>query len=130
MAEGILRYLGKKDFLALSAGVKPGIIHPLSIMTMREIGMNIMSQRSKSVGEYKGWTMDYVITVCDNAKQSCPVFPAGTKMIHWNIEDPAEVEGSEEEKMIVFRRVRDELMSRISDLFNLPKNIAHFPESL
>ena len=117
MAEGILRHLGKKDFLALSAGMKPSIVHPLAIMAMAEIGMDIMSQRSKSAGEYKGWTMDYVITVCNNAKESCPVFPSTTKLIHWDIMDPVEAEGEEEEKMKVFRQVRDELISRICVLF-------------
>jgi arsenate reductase len=80
---------------------------------MREVGIDISGHRSKSLDEFVGQDFDYVITVCDNAKQSCPVFPAKTKRIHWSIEDPATVEGSEDERLAAFRRTRDELRARL-----------------
>lgn len=121
MAEGILRYLGKKDYLALSAGTKPSVVNPYAIQAMAEMGIDIMSQRSKSVEEYKGWTIDHVITVCDNARQVCPHFPSKTQVAHWHIEDPAEFQGEEEARMNIFRRARDELLDKICDCFNLDK---------
>ena len=79
---------------------------------MREVRVDISGHRSKSVDEFAGQDFDYVITVCDDAKQSCPVFPAETKRIHWSIEDPARVRGTEEERLTAFRRARDELRGR------------------
>ena len=76
---------------------------------MRELGIDISGQRSKSVEEFAGQKFDYVITVCDNAKESCPIFPDGTAMVHRSFEDPAAFEGSEEERLALFRRVRDGL---------------------
>jgi arsenate reductase len=78
---------------------------------MREIGIDISGHRSKSVDEFAGQAFDYVITVCDNAKESCPIFPATTKRIHWSLEDPAAVQGAEEQQLSEFRRVRDQLRS-------------------
>ena len=80
---------------------------------MREVGIDISGHRSKSVDEFAGQNFDYVITVCDNAKESCPIFPAKTKRIHWSIEDPAVVKGPEEERLTTFRRVREELRVRL-----------------
>jgi arsenate reductase len=80
---------------------------------MREVGIDISGHRSKSVDEFGGQDFDYVITVCDNAKESCPIFPAKTKRIHWSIEDPAAARGSEEERLNAFRRARDELRARL-----------------
>ena len=109
MAEGLLRHDGGAAFEVASAGTKPSHVRPEAIAAMHEIGIDISGHRSKSVDEFAGQAFDYVITVCDNAKESCPVFPATTKLIHWSLEDPAAVQGSEEERLAEFRRVRDQL---------------------
>jgi arsenate reductase (thioredoxin) len=116
MAEGLLRHMSGDKFEVSSAGVAPTHVRPEAIEVMREIGIDISGNRSKSVAEFAGWQFDYVITVCDNANQQCPMFPGKTKRIHWSIEDPAAVEGDEEAKLTVFRRVRDELRSRLKTL--------------
>jgi arsenate reductase len=113
MAEGLLRHDAGKVHEVFSAGTKPTHVRPEAISVMREVGIDISGHRSKSVDEFAGQAFDYVITVCDNAKESCPVFPAGTKRIHWSIEDPAAVQGSEVERLTAFRRVRDELRARL-----------------
>ena len=109
MAEGLLRHDGGNRFEVFSAGTKPSHVRSEAIAVMREVGIDISKHRSKSVEEFAGQDFDYVITVCDNARESCPFFPAKTKRIHWSIEDPAAVQGSEEERLAAFRRVRDEL---------------------
>ena len=88
---------------------------PLAIELMREIGIDISSHRSKSVKEFKEQSFDYVVTVCDNAKESCPFFPANSKLIHWSFEDPAKSDGNEEQQLSVFRRVRDEIKEKLQD---------------
>jgi arsenate reductase len=109
MAEGLLRHDGGAAFEAFSAGTKPSYVRPEAVAAMHEIGIDISGHRSKSVDEFAGQAFDYVITVCDNAKESCPVFPAATKRIHWSLDDPAAVQGSEEQRLAEFRRVRDQL---------------------
>ena len=109
MAEGLLRHDAGNLFEVESAGVDPTEVRPLAIQAMNEIGIDISSHRSKSVDEFSGQDFDYVITVCDNANQQCPMFPGNTKRIHWSIGDPAEAQGDEESRLVVFRRVRDEL---------------------
>ena len=111
MAEGLLRHDGGAAFEVASAGTKPSHVRPEAIAAMHEIGIDISGQRSKSVDEFAGQAFDYVITVCDNAKESCPVFPAATKRIHWSLDDPAAVQGSEEQRLAEFCRVRDQLRS-------------------
>jgi arsenate reductase len=113
MAEGLLRHDAGEVYEVFSAGTKPTHVRPEAISVMREVGIDISGHRSKSVDEFAGQDFDYVITVCDNAKESCPVFPAGTKRTHWSIEDPAAVQGSEEEALTAFRRARDELRARL-----------------
>jgi arsenate reductase len=113
MAEGLLRHDAGKVYEVFSAGTKPTHVRPEAISVMREVGIDISSHRSKSVDEFAGQDFDYVITVCDNAKESCPVFPVKTRRIHWSIEDPAAVKGSEEERLSAFRRVREELRARL-----------------
>jgi arsenate reductase (thioredoxin) len=114
IAEGLLRHDGGAAFQVSSAGAKPSRVRPEAIAVMGEIGIDISRHRSKSVDEFAGQAFDYVITVCDNAKESCPVFPAATKRIHWSLEDPAAVQGSEEERLAEFRRARDQLRSLLS----------------
>jgi len=110
MAEGILRHDGGEAFEAESAGVKPGSVRPEAIQVMREIGIDISGHRSKSVDEFIGQEFDYVITVCDNANETCPVFPGKTQRIHQSFEDPPPPRvKSEEETLSIFRRVRDEI---------------------
>ena len=113
MAEGLLRHDAGNVYKVFSAGTKPSHVRPEAIAVMREVGIDISGHRSKSVDEFAGQDFDYVITVCDNAKESCPLFPAKTKRVHWSIEDPAAVQGSQGEALTAFRRVRDELRARL-----------------
>jgi arsenate reductase len=113
MAEGLLRHEAGAAFEVFSAGTKPTQVRPEAVAVMREAGIDISGHRSKSVDEFEGQDFDYVITVCDNAKQSCPIYPEKTKRIHWSIEDPAAVQGSEAERLAAFRRIRDELRLRL-----------------
>lgn len=110
LAEGILRAAADGKFRVASAGSKPaGYVHPLAIAAMREIGIDISHHRSKHLDEFLGEKVDTVITVCGNADQACPVFPGQLHRHHWPFDDPAHAEGSDEEKLHVFRRVRDEI---------------------
>ena len=113
MAEGLLRHDAGDAYEVFSAGTKPTGVRPEAITVMREVGIDISGHRSKSVDEFAGQDFDYVITVCDNANESCPIFPAKTKRIHWSVEDPAGVQGSEGETLTAFRRARDELRARL-----------------
>jgi arsenate reductase len=113
MAEGLLRHDAGNDFEVVSAGVEPSRVRPEAIEVMREIGIDISNHRSKSVDEFGGEAFDYVITVCDNANKRCPIFPGGTKRIHWSFDDPAAVEGDDATKLNVFRRIRDEIRHRL-----------------
>ena len=115
MAEGLLRHDAGVVYEVFSAGTKPTRVRPEAITVMQEVGIDISSHRSKSVDEFAGQNFDYVITVCINAKESCPVFPAKTQRIHWSIEDPAAVQGSEKERLAAFRLARDELRARLKD---------------
>jgi len=109
MAEGLLRHDGGPEYQVHSAGTHPSHVRSEAIHVMQELGIDISGHRSKSVDEFAEQHFDYVITVCDNAKESCPVFPTTTKRIHWSIEDPAAVHGSEELRLAEFRRIRDHL---------------------
>jgi len=113
MAEGYLRHIAFDEFEPLSAGVEPKGLNPLAVEAMNEIGIDISQQKSKDVWEFLGQAIPYVVTVCDNAKQRCPIFPHTYKLLHWSLEDPAEATGSHEEKLAVFRRVRDEIRQRV-----------------
>lgn len=110
MAEGILRDLAGDRFQVESAGVAPSSVRPEAIAAMREVGIDISSHRSKSVDEFIGQNFDFVITVCDNANQACPVFPGGAVRIHHAFEDPPATGATDHQTtMRVFRRVRDEI---------------------
>ena len=115
MAEGLLRHDGGSRFEVESAGVIKSFVRPQAIAAMEEIGIDITGHRSKSVDEFTGQEFDYVITVCDNAKESCPVFPGKTQRIHWSFDDPAEADGSEVEVLAVFIRVRDEIRKHLRE---------------
>lgn len=113
MAEGILRHIGGEKFEVESAGVAPSSVRPEAVEAMRELDIDISKHRSKSVDEFLDRPFDYIITVCDNAKESCPLFPGNAERIHWSFEDPAAVEGSEEERLSAYRKVRDQIWDRL-----------------
>jgi arsenate reductase (thioredoxin) len=115
MAEGLLRHDAGDRFEVASAGTRPGTVRPEAIGVMKEIGIDISSHRSKHVDELAGQQFDYVLTVCDNARESCPIFPATVRLVHHSFDDPAAAHlidaGSEAERLALFRRVRDEIRS-------------------
>jgi arsenate reductase len=113
MAEGLLLHDAANIFEVASAGVEPTRVRPEAVEVMSEIGIDISAHRSKSVDEFAGQEFDYVITVCDNANENCPVFPGETKRIHWSFDDPAAFKGDEHTRLNVFRRVRDEIRHRL-----------------
>jgi arsenate reductase len=115
MAEGLLRHGAGDRFEVFSAGTRPSQVRPEAIAVMRELGIDISGHRSKSVDEFTGQSFDYVLTVCDNAKESCPVFPGRSAMIHRSFEDPAAINGSAEERLAVFRRIRDQFRQYLQD---------------
>jgi arsenate reductase len=113
MAEGLLRAALGGRFEICSAGSKPGLVRPEAIAVMRELGIDISGYRSKHLEEFRGTEFRYVITVCDNAAETCPVFPGIAERIHWSFEDPAAVEGDEETRLSAFRRIRDQIAERV-----------------
>ena len=117
MGEGLFRHEGRGAYEVASAGTKPSHVRPEAIAVMKELGIDISGHRSKSVNEFEGQSFDYVVTVCDNAHDNCPVFPAGTDRIHWSFEDPAAVQGGEQERLAAFRRIRDQIHERVKAFF-------------
>jgi arsenate reductase (thioredoxin) len=115
MAEGLLRQLAGDRFEVMSAGTEATHIRLLAIRAMDEIGIDISGQESKTLDRYLDEPFDYVITVCDEANEACPFFPGAANRLHWSFEDPSRVEGSEEERLAVFRSVRDRIRERIED---------------
>jgi len=113
MAEGFLRHLGGDAFEAASAGTEPGALNPLAVEVMAEVGVDISGQRAKSVDDFVQQQFDYVITVCDDAKEACPFFPKAANRLHWNFPDPSQIIGSREERLAVFRQVRDGVKARV-----------------
>ena len=113
MAEGMLRAWAGDRFEAFSAGNVATQVRPLAIRAMAELGIDISAQRSKTVDEYAGQAFDYAITVCDDAKEACPYFPGARKHLNWRFDDPAAAIGSEDERLAVFRRVRDEIADHV-----------------
>jgi arsenate reductase (thioredoxin) len=115
MAEGLLRHDAGERFDVESAGTKPSIIRPEAIAAMKELGIDISGHRSKHVDEFEGQRFDYVITVCDDAKEACPMFFGAAKRLHHSFDDPAALNGTEPERLTVFRRVRDEMEEHIRE---------------
>jgi arsenate reductase (thioredoxin) len=115
MAEGLLRQDAGDRFEVESAGTKPSFVRPEAIAAMDELGIDISGHRSKSVKEFDEQKFAYVITVCDSARESCPVFFGGAEQLHHSFDDPAALDGSEEERLNLFRRVRDEIRSYLHD---------------
>lgn len=114
MAEGLWRHLGEDEFEVSSAGTAPSTVRPEAIAVMKELDIDISGHRSKSIEEFAESQFDIVLTVCDDAHESCPVFPGSAELIHWSIDDPASIDGDEERRLAGFRRVRDELRRRIA----------------
>jgi arsenate reductase (thioredoxin) len=113
MAEGLLRYLGGDRFEVFSAGTEAAVVRPLAIKAMAESGIDISKQQSKTLDRYLNEAFDDVITVCDTAAETCPIFPGAAHRRHWSLEDPSKARGSEDEQLGVYRRVRDEIRTRI-----------------
>jgi arsenate reductase len=113
IAEALLRQQGGPAFDVASAGTEPKGVNPLTVRILAEVGLDISAARSKSVTELLEREFDYVITVCDQARESCPVFPGVHESIHWGFDDPAAAEGSEAERLAVFRRVMNEISVRL-----------------
>ena len=119
MAEGLLRALGGDRFEVFSAGAKPaGYVHPLAIRAMQELNIDISRHTSKSLAVFDGQKFDTLITVCDNARETCPAYPGAAQQLHWSFDDPAHAPGTEDEKMQTFRRVRDEIRQRIQQFLS------------
>jgi len=116
MAEGHWRALAGSDWECFSAGSRPaGYVHPLAIRVMQEIGIDISALSSKHVVEFQNQSFDLVVTVCDSAKEACPVLPTAAETLHWPFEDPVSAPGSENDQLVAFRRVRDQIHRRIKD---------------
>lgn len=121
MAEGLLREMGPDRFTSLSAGSKPaGYVHPMAVTAMNELQIDISDLVSKSINEFlppTGTAPDLIISVCSGAEKECPSFPGPVERLHWPFDDPAHAEGTDEEKMGVFRRVRDEIKTKLESHF-------------
>jgi len=115
MAEGLLRHLAGDRFEVMSAGTEATSVRSEAIEAMSELGVDISGQESKTLERYLGEPFDYVVTVCDDANEACPVFPGAENRLHWSFQDPSRAEGSEENRLEVFRKVRDEIQTRISE---------------
>ncbi|HOO33226.1 MAG TPA: arsenate reductase ArsC [Thermotogota bacterium] len=118
MAEAFLRAISPNDFDAFSAGLESTRVDPLAVKVMNEIGIDMSEQESKKLDRFLSERFSYLITVCDRANRSCPVFPGVSIREHWSFDDPAAVEGSEEERLIVYRRIRDEIKNRIEQFLS------------
>jgi len=115
MAEGLLREMAGERFEVEGAGVAPSAVRGEAIQAMQEIGIDISGHNSKSVDLFVDQQFDYIITVCDNARESCPVFPGTAERIHWSFDDPAAAQGDDQSRLAAFRRVRDEIRSRLKE---------------
>jgi arsenate reductase len=121
MAEVLLNKLGQGRFEAASAGSKPaGYVHPLALSLFQELGLPAEGLRSKSLDEFRDRKFDVVVTVCDRAKENCPVWP-GAEMVHWSFEDPAQAVGTDEQKRAAFRKIFNEIQRRLRLFVSLPR---------
>jgi arsenate reductase (thioredoxin) len=119
MAEALLRQFGGDQFDVHSAGTEPRSVNPLTLRVLEDAGIDATGARSKAVNEYLGQTFDYVVTVCDEARQVCPVFPGVHESMHWGYEDPAQAEGSDEERLAVFKKVFIQIGERVRQFATL-----------
>ena len=121
MAEALLRHDGGDRFEVVSAGVDPRGVHPLAVATMARVGIDISGAKSKPVGMFLGQRFDYVITLCDKARATCPVFPGGSETLHWGLDDPAEAEGTDAQKQAAFDAVLKEVSGRLHTFIPLAR---------
>ena len=121
MAEGLVNHDLAGKVQAFSAGTDPTFVHPLAIAAMKEVGIDISRQRSKSIDEFADEKFDFVITLCDQAAESCPVFFGGTRRMHMGFPDPSGVTGTEEEKLSFFRNLRDQIRDKLLAFLSLPE---------
>lgn len=119
MAEALLRHRANSRLEVISAGTEPKGVNLLSLQVLGELGVDASAARSKSVQEVVGKPFDYVVTVCDQARQACPTLPGNHELLHWSLEDPAAVEGSEEQRLTAFREMRDEIDRRVTGLVSM-----------
>jgi len=117
MAEGLLKHITKNKYEIFSAGIEPSFVRPEAIKVLREIGIDISKNRSKSIDEFASRKIDFVLTVCDSDREICPYFPVQTKLIHHSFEDPAEVQGNEKTRIEMFRNTRDRIQKYLEDSF-------------
>ena len=120
MAEGWLRSRFGSRYIAASAGTQPGCVHPLAIAVMEEVGIDISSHQSKHVDTLVSTAPEYVVTVCDSAQQQCPTFPATVRTIHQSFPDPSRASGTHEDRLLLFRNVRDQIISWLDEFFGAP----------
>ncbi|HML15939.1 MAG TPA: arsenate reductase ArsC [Bryobacteraceae bacterium] len=124
MAEGLLRHLAGDRFDVESAGIHPSFVRPEAIAVMGELGIDVSHHRSKSVEEFLGEPFDFVITVCDHAREHCPLFPGPAQRIHWSLEDPAAFQGSDDERLEKFREIRDRIGEKLREFLAARNPIA------
>jgi arsenate reductase len=115
MAEGLLRALAGDRFDVASAGTEQTRVNPLAVRAMAELGIDIGGHASKTLDRFVGDRWDYVVTVCDSANEACPVFPGATQRVHWSFDDPSRATGTEAQRLVTFRRVRDEIATRLRE---------------
>ena len=123
MAEGLLRHYAGEQIEVASAGTEPGGVHPLAVRAMQEIGIDISEARSKSVEAFLDQRFDYVITLCDQANETCPYFPGDPERIHWSFPDPSAATGTDEERLHAFEQVRTQLAVRLRTWVQLPLSL-------
>jgi arsenate reductase len=128
MGEALLGRFGGDDFRPLSAGTRPKSVHPLTVRVLAELDIDWRAARAKSVTELRDQPLDYVITLSDSAREECPAFPGRHSFLHWHLEDPASVEGSEDERLAAFRATRTELAVRLRPFIEIARRAAgHVP---
>jgi arsenate reductase (thioredoxin) len=127
IGQALLQRLGGPDFEVESAGTQPASVNPYAIRALAEVGIDWSAAVSKPLAPFLGQRFDYVITVCDRARQACPVFPGSVNSLHWGLEDPAEVEGSDEQRLETFRRTRQELTQRLRPFVEIARRSAGLP---
>ncbi len=118
MAEGLANHYWKDRCQAISAGTQPGNVNPYAIKVLKELGIDISTARSKSAGEFIGQAFDLVVTVCDSARETCPFFPGAKEDLHQGFPDPSQVQGTDEEKILAFRKSRDEIRLWLEELLS------------
>lgn len=129
MAEALLRRHGGSGFEVASAGTSPRGVHPLTVRALAEVGVDASGARSKSIAEFLGQEFDWVVTVCDRARDACPTFPGPGGREHWGLDDPADAGGTEEEQLALFRRVRDEIDMRVQEFVPTARASRHVPSA-